>query len=202
VNPRRTFGPTVLVGLGSAALAAVAGSKAWALAGNPGGEQLSVLVPTDALDRESPLAAALALVVLATWGVLLVTRGLVRRAVAALGLIAALGLVATVVDAYWSLQRAVEGDLRDLGLRGDHLTAAADATTMSGWYTAAAIAAPLSVLALLTAVRFAPQWPEMGSRYDAPGGAVAGDVPQEERSNLDLWKSLDEGVDPTRGPAE
>ena len=39
----------------------------------------------------------------------------------------------------------------------------------------------------------------MGGRYDAPGASEepVDDVPPEERSNLDLWKQLDEGRDPT-----
>ncbi len=56
-------------------------------------------------------------------------------------------------------------------------------------------------MASLAAVRLAPQWPEMGSRYDAPtSAAAAGAVvarPVAEQSNLDLWRSLDEGHDPT-----
>jgi hypothetical protein len=42
-----------------------------------------------------------------------------------------------------------------------------------------------------------PAWPEMGSRYDAPGAAEQETAPPEERSSLDLWRSLDEGQDPT-----
>jgi hypothetical protein len=43
------------------------------------------------------------------------------------------------------------------------------------------------------------RWPEMGRRYDAPAArAVApGGGPAEEQENLELWKALDEGRDPT-----
>jgi len=37
----------------------------------------------------------------------------------------------------------------------------------------------------------------MGSRYDAPGAAGSADRPEEPESNLDIWKALDEGRDPT-----
>jgi hypothetical protein len=48
------------------------------------------------------------------------------------------------------------------------------------------------------AMRWAPQWPEMGSRYDAPGvQSEPASVPPEDQSSLDLWKALDEGKDPT-----
>jgi hypothetical protein len=41
----------------------------------------------------------------------------------------------------------------------------------------------------------------MGSRYDAPTAAATStatpDQPVEEQSSIDIWKSLDEGEDPT-----
>ena len=39
----------------------------------------------------------------------------------------------------------------------------------------------------------------MGRRYDAPGAAEPEPEPSE-RSNLDLWKAMDEGRDPTERP--
>ena len=47
---------------------------------------------------------------------------------------------------------------------------------------------------------WAPEWPEMGTRYDAPGSAVpapATPAEPDERTGLDLWKAMDEGRDPT-----
>ena len=132
---------------------------------------------------------------LACWGVLLVTRGVVRRATAVLAVVASLGLVATVVVGFTSLQdQVVRGDARE---RGDerHPRHRADRVVLGGrglrpscWSSRASLA-----------VAWCPAWPEMGSRYDAPGAAdgPADDVPPEERSNLDLWKQLDEGRDPT-----
>ena len=63
-----------------------------------------------------------------------------------------------------------------------------------------------SVDAPVLAVRLVPTWPEMGRRYDAPADAtpdrteVAAQEPGEEpgqQENLDLWKAMDEGRDPT-----
>ncbi len=55
-----------------------------------------------------------------------------------------------------------------------------------------------SVAATALAVRWVRHWPEMGSRYDAPGAAAeTAEPPPEDRSNLDLWKAMDEGRDPT-----
>ena len=51
-------------------------------------------------------------------------------------------------------------------------------------------------LAAAAAVRYAPAWPEMGSRYEAPVGAPA-TTAEDADGNLDLWKAMDEGHDPT-----
>ena len=57
---------------------------------------------------------------------------------------------------------------------------------------------------LAVAWRLAPGWPEMGSRYDAPsgGGAARGEAARAReapRTDLDTWRALDEGRDPTTG---
>ena len=61
------------------------------------------------------------------------------------------------------------------------------------WYWVFLVCALVAVVAAGAAVRLAPAWPEMGSRYDAPGAAPQ---PREE-TGLDLWKALDQGRDPT-----
>ncbi len=201
---RGTFGPVVLVGLVGAALAAVAGGKPW-VSGRSGAfdtsaEDNQAMVSTLSANGagESPLALALALVVLACWGVLLVTRGRFRRAVAVLSLVASLGLVAATVEGYWSLPSKLADALQELS------GADTASTGFTGWYAAALVAAVLCVAATLAAVRLVPTWPEMGSKYDAPAGARAADdraatdegaeVPTD---NIDIWNALDEGRDPT-----
>ncbi|MGH3363955.1 MAG: Trp biosynthesis-associated membrane protein, partial [Nocardioidaceae bacterium] len=95
--PRRDRGyvPTVLVGLAGAALAAVAGARDWATSQ---GDAAGIKVEASVTGAESqPLVAALALVALASWGVVLVSRGLARRAVAVVGLAASLGALGSVV---------------------------------------------------------------------------------------------------------
>ena len=65
---RRSFGPGVAAGLGASALAAVAGHQPWASGTASGGlGELSATVEAGRV----PAANALALVVLACWGVLL-----------------------------------------------------------------------------------------------------------------------------------
>ena len=185
---RRSFGPTVGAGLAAAALAAVAGHQPWAQGAAFGGlGELSATVEAGRV----PAANALALVVLACWGVLLVTRGRVRRVVAVLGVVAALGLVVTVVVGFGSAPQNVRDAYSVLGVSDPDVS-------RTGWYWVAAVAALLTLLTTVAAVRLVPGWPEMGRRYDAPADvSVAPAVPQEERENLDLWKDMDEGRDPT-----
>ena len=131
-----------------------------------------------------PLAQSLALVALAAWGVLLVTRGAVRRVVAVLAAFAAAGVVLTLASARWVLVDDVAATLRDLGVPDAEvgLTAA---------YWLALVAAMVCLVASVLAVLAVPSWPEMGRRYDAP---TASEEPG------DLWRAMDEGRDPTSGP--
>jgi uncharacterized membrane protein (TIGR02234 family) len=178
---RRTwFGPVLLAGLATAALTAVAAGKAWFHVS--GGGALPGMRTADRA-ADMPLALALALVVLAGWGVVLVTRGRVRRAMAGLALLAALGVVACVVAAPFSLPDQIR----------ENVPGGSSGTSVSptGWYVTTAVAAVLATLALILAWRLAPLWPTMSSRYDAPASRPAG------TDDTDLWKALDAGHDPT-----
>ena len=192
---RRTFGPVALLGLGAGALSAVAASNPWVVDGDAAvaGDPVPGIAVADpvASSGEMPLALALSLVVLAVWGVVLVTRGRLRRTVAGLGLLSSTGLVATVVVGLLTLEDRVADAILERGHGSDVI--AADFT---GWFFAAAVGALASFAAAGLAVVWSPAWPEMGRRYDAPGASPAV-VPPEERSHLDLWKSMDEGRDPT-----
>ncbi len=53
--------------------------------------------------------------VLACWGVVLVTRGRVRRAVAVLGVVAAAGALVAVVAAYSQVPDQLRDELAELG---------------------------------------------------------------------------------------
>lgn len=183
-----TFGPAVLLGLGGAALAAVASGRDWATArGDAAGVDVSAAV---AGSDTAPLALALSLVTLAAWGALLVLRGRARRVVAVLGALAAAGVLVAVADRF----EGAQGDARDAvvaaGATGDTF-----ASGLTGWYWAAGVGALLTLAALLVAVVRSPRWPAMGSRYDAPTArrTQRGAEPTEQ----DLWRALDEGHDPT-----
>lgn len=158
---RRTFGRTTLLGLGAAALAAVATARPAVEVGGVDGTD-GALVRPPATDL--PLPQALSLVVLAAWGAMLVLRGRVRRAVLALGLLAALGAAVALGAGLPGLTARV---------REPYVAAGAGSPDVSvtGWYAAAWVATLLSVALLAAAVAWVPHWPEMGARYDAPSGA-------------------------------
>lgn len=192
-EPRKTFGPVVLVGLGSAALAAVAGTKPW-LASEVGASQLGgeTLAQQIGLDVDAPLAGALSLVLLAAWGVLLVTRGRVRQMVAGLAGLASVAVLGIAVSARFTMRDDLRARFTD-----NNLADAYDGSHFTGWWYAALAGSAIAVFAAAAAVRFVRHWPEMGSRYDAPGAGEAVRPAPAERSHLDLWKSMDEGHDPT-----
>jgi uncharacterized membrane protein (TIGR02234 family) len=181
---RRWFGPAVLVGLAGTGVSALAGSKPWAA---PDGQAGSTLV--DRTGGHVPLAAALALVGLAVWGVLLVTRGWVRRVVAVLGAGTAVGLVVTAVVGRSSALDSARRATVDLGRTpsGAHTTF---------WWYVALVAAIVALAAAALAVRFVGSWPEMGSRYDAPTARDEVDDPAQ-MEEVDLWRAIDQGRDPT-----
>ena len=205
---RGTFGPVVLGGLASSGLVAISANQPWwtSEASGGAGDATAALLPTTDLTPQVPLTLALSLVSLAAWGVVLVTRGRVRRVVAGLALLGAAGsLVASVVGAV-----QVPDRLRAAAVAGSSVE-----VSVQAWYPVALVAGVLAVLAAAAGVRRAPAWPEMGRRYDAPGAAGAGGAsavsgrpaggpgrgpderPDEEPDNLGLWKAIDEGGDPT-----
>ncbi len=179
-----SFGATVLAGGVTAALTAVASAKPWF---GLSSDRPVTGVPESQTRIDMPLALALALVVLAGWGALLVSRGMVRRVCATVALAAAVGVIACAVTAPFVLP----DDLRR-GLPDSPVEPGVDPT---GWFVAALVGSVLSALVLLAAWRRAPSWPTMGSRYDAPASRSA------QPDETDLWKALDEGRDPT-GPEE
>jgi uncharacterized membrane protein (TIGR02234 family) len=185
----RTFGPTVLVGLAGAALAAVAASRDWARAsGSAAGIDVAASSKGSA---SAPLAVALALVALAAWGVVLVVRGRVRRGVAVLGALASAGVLVAVVGAFGRAQDDAVEAVVARGGTGDAFT-----SSLTAWYWVCAAGAALTLLAFAVAVAVSPRWPSMSSRYDAPA-ARAASSPAQPDNEQDMWRALDDGHDPT-----
>lgn len=185
---RRTFGPVVLLGLAAAGLTAIAGNNPVADADARGGFAITY-------DAHLPLATALGLVVLACWGVVLVTRGRMRRAVASLGTLASAGTLAAVVAGWLQVPDQLREELAAVGSTDA-------AVSHTAWWWLALLGAVISVALTASAVLLAPAWPEMGTRYDTPTGGPVPEAPAEEQSSLDLWKAIDEGRDPTAAEPE
>jgi uncharacterized membrane protein (TIGR02234 family) len=186
-----TFGPTVVIGPAAAVLAAVAASRDWATAsGSAAGVDVTGTVKGSST---APLAVALALVALAAWGVVLVLRGRVRRAVAVVGALAAAGIVAAALSALQHVRDDAAAAVAAKGGTGEALS-----TSLTGWYWVCVAAALVCVAAFIVAVVSAPRWPEMGTRYDAPAArASATSEPESAASEQDMWRALDQGHDPT-----
>ena len=185
-EPRRTFGPVVLLtGLAGGALA-MSGSQPWFSSGALEAKDCEGSCLGLTFDDVGVVSSAnaLALVGLACLGVVLVSRGRFRRSVSVLGLLAAVGGLVAVPVSY----AQVPADVREVAEQYGATTA--DVST-TGWFWIGAVAALLSVLAWLATVRLVPHWPEMGRRYDAPT-ASSPDAPPD-----DLWKAMDQGHDPT-----
>lgn len=185
VKPRdRSYGPTVLAGLAGAGLAAVAGARTWATThGDAAGMKVDASVKGS---EAQPLVAALALVALAAFGVVLVIRGRMRRVVAGVGLLASLGALVAVVLGFSTAQ---DDSVAAAVARG--ATSGSFRTALSAWYYLAGVGVLVAVAAFAVAVVRAPRWPEMGARYDAP--STRRTPPADE----DMWRALDEGRDPT-----
>ncbi|MGZ5416835.1 MAG: Trp biosynthesis-associated membrane protein [Nocardioides sp.] len=181
----RSFGRTVLLGVASAGLTAVAAGQAWA---NASGDAAGVEVTATASGSEAaPLALALALVALASWGAVLVLRGRARRLAAVVGALAAAGVLVSVLVGGDAAEDAAVAAVVAEGATGDAFVA-----SLTAWYWVTAVAAALTLTSLLVAVRKAPAWPAMGTRYDAPATRAAAPA-----TDQDLWRAMDEGHDPT-----
>jgi uncharacterized membrane protein (TIGR02234 family) len=177
----RSFGPTVVLGLAGAVLAAVAAARDWATAsGSAAGVDVAATAKGSA---SAPLAVALALVALAAWGVVLVLRGRARRVVALAGALAAGGVLAAAAVAFDRAQDDAVQAVIAKGATGDVFT-----SSLTAWYFACAAGAAVTMVAFAVALVASPHWPAMGSRYDAPAGRA---------SEQDMWHALDDGRDPT-----
>ena len=101
-----------------------------------------------------------------------------------LGLLAASGVVVAALNAWLTVPDALRGSLESAAVPGGDVGS-------TGWAWIGSASAGLGLAAWLAAAWFVSHWPEMGRRYDAPRPEAL------DKSELDLWKVLDEGRDPT-----
>ncbi|CCK30781.1 hypothetical protein BN159_6402 [Streptomyces davaonensis JCM 4913] len=72
------------------------------------------------------------------------------------------------------------------------------ALSHTAWPYVAAVGGALMLLAGLLALRYAPAWPAMSSRYERSGAPRPRKAPTVDPDRPeDLWKALDRGEDPT-----
>ena len=189
---RRLYGPIVLGTLAAGGLAFFALGRTWA-SSNVVAEGLTAdRVAATGTDAH-PLGAALAVVVVASSLAILAASRRVRQTVGGFtALVALVGIWVIVFNGDapdGAITAAVEKSPAFTG--SNH----PDALQETAWsYVALAGFVVAALLGALT-MRFAPSWPTMGSRYDAP--PVRSSAQQTQDDN-DMWKALDEGRDPTQ----
>jgi hypothetical protein len=107
---------------------------------------------------------------------------------------AALGTLAIAVYALFRAADGVRATLRDqLGMSRRAVDLLVE-VHLTGWLWLALVGSVAALAAFGAAVRWSPSWPGMARRYDAPGGRSAAGEPS---TNLEIWKAIDEGHDPT-----
>jgi uncharacterized membrane protein (TIGR02234 family) len=188
-HDRRSFLRTVVTGLAAAALTLLAATRDWGSASTTSPAQRTA---TASGADVAPLVLPLALVALAAWGTVLVLRRRGRRVVAVIALLAGLG------GAVSAAVRASHGAQAALTALGAGASDPATSSHATAWPWVAVVGGVVTATAAAVAWWRAPAWPEMSTRYDAPGGG-AGQAAQGETADTarDMWRALDEGRDPT-----
>ena len=202
----RAYGLTLLVGLLGAVAVTVGVSRPWASAtaeqtGNP------TLEATVSGADLVPLAGALGVVMLAAFGAVVATRGLVRR-----GLGVAIALASAIVAAS-AARPPGAGDQLETALSAVGWAGGDYASSVEPWRWVTFTGAVACLAAGTAVARYGGRWPTMSARYDAPvagadqavptapnpdgAGDDSGDRPLSE---AEVWRAIDEGRDPTRRP--
>jgi uncharacterized membrane protein (TIGR02234 family) len=214
---RRAYAVALVTGLAGALAVTVAMTRPWirAVADVPGLPRIEVEVSGAGV---APLAGALGLVLLASFGAVVATRGWVRRVLGGVVVVAAI-VVLVAATATPDSASAVEDELSAKGWAGGAYT-----TQVVAWRWLALAGALCCLVAGVAIAARGHRWPVMGSRYDAPPAAArppieASSTPARasteapstttrattedpaapsELDEADLWRSLDRGHDPTR----
>lgn len=131
----------------------------------------------------APSALALALLALAL--AVVATRGLLRRAVAAVGTV--VGLVEAVVAI-----RAGGHVLDALSARAFGVDAQLLPFQTTAWWLLAGLAGIVAAVAFSAIAIAGGRWQGMGARYDAPRAAA-----RQRDPDVAAWEALDRGDDPT-----
>lgn len=192
MTPRRLYGPVVLAMLAAGGLGFFAASRTWATATLTS----DGLPPTDLSVSGSdaqPLVGALAVIVITAALAILAAGPRLRRCVGVLTIaVAVLGIVVAPRPGGSALRRAVMSAAEESpAFTGAESVGAISSTP---WYFVAVAACVVAFVLGAITLRWAPAWPTMSSRYDAPSARAAR---PSTISDADMWKAMDEGHDPT-----
>ncbi len=194
---RIPYAPTLVVGLVAATAVTVAVSRPWMEASvrQRGVPTIEASVTGAEL---VPLAGALGVVVLAALGAVVATRGLVRRALGVLVVVASAVIVVAAISPH-SAGSQLEASLSARGWAGGSYR-----TSDEAWRWITLAAAVLSLIAGAAVAAYGHRWASMGARYDAPtavdDASRSASRQPDELSEADVWREIDHGRDPTQAP--
>lgn len=198
-EPRRVYTIAVLLGIASGGLMFFAAARTWAsVRVAPTGMPVDVAKVTGT--SAVPLVTAMAFVVMAGSVAVVAAAGRLRRAIGVIVVLAGAAAVVAVLVGGAGIDEA----LRDAVVSSTSMTGdTSDAETLVGtadhtWWRWVSLVGALPAVAIgALVVAQATRWPAMGRRYDAPSSARKVPAEPADRDLNDLWKSLDEGEDPT-----
>lgn len=196
---RRAYGATLVVGLLSAVATTTAVSRPWYEA-SATVKNLPRLEAAASGTDLVPVAGALGVVLVASFGAVVATRGWLRRG---LGLLIVLGAAVVLVS---TARLSTTDEVLRAGLSARGWSGGAYDTSATPWRLLVLVGSAGCLAAGAAVARFGAQWPTMGQRYDAPAPAADSLAPSEgsaveaDRSltQEQLWRALDQGRDPTQ----
>lgn len=149
-----------------------------------------------------PLAGALGVVLLASFGAVIATRGNVRRAVGVLIVVCAIVVLVAAAHPSGSEQALREG----LSARG--WSGGSYSVSGNPWRWLVLLCSAGCLAAGAAVARYGAGWPTLGQRYEAPAQlADSANVSESVQDDADadasltdeqLWRALDGGHDPTK----
>jgi len=193
------YAPTLLAGLIGAVTVTVGVSKPWAAASANQRGLPTIHVSVTGADLV-PLAGALGVVVLAAFGAVIATRGMVRRGI---GVLIVLGSLVVLVSALrpGGAIDALQEALSNKGWSGGDYS-----TSSPVWRWLVLAGSLVCAVAGAATATYGAGWSTMGRQYDAPTAAKARPATRRESAHgngedlteAEVWREIDQGRDPTQ----
>lgn len=194
----RLYGPVLAFGLLGAVGVMVGATNPWATATSRAPGLPTIHASASGADL-APLVSALGVVVLAAFGAVIATRGVVRRLLGAAVLVASGAILVSTLDPGGAT------DVLTAGLSAKGWSGGGYQTSTEAWRWLVLVCSVVTALAGAATAGYGDQWAVMGSRYDAPRpssvptSTPAGEAP-DDLTETDVWKAIDQGRDPTQAP--